>query len=324
VAVDAQTLNQQVDDYLVGVHGPAASKTAETALAAQRLYDILIKPVEPWLDKTKLLCIVPDKFLHYLPFGAVVSSDTGHYLVEDFAMVQAPSSTVFVNCSEQASKKVVSEETLLSVGDPQFDPKAFPKLDRLPAAGREAEEVAGFYYAPRLLLRERATERAIRSEIGRANVLHFALHYIVNKHSSLRSQMALAAPSPRDEGDQKDDGVWQVSEIVQMKLPIARLVVLSACQTGIERQYKGEGALSIVRPFLVAGVPVVVASLWPVDSESTEKLMVSFHRHRTRDHFPTAAALRLAQLEMIRGEDIRYREPYYWAAFTAIGGYSEY
>lgn len=324
VTVDAQTLNQQVNDYLLRVQEPSASKTAETARAAKGLYEILIKPIESWLDKTKLLCIVPDKFLHYLPFGAVVSPDTGHFLVEDFSLARAPSSTVFVNCSEQASKKVMKEERLLCVGDPTFDPKAFPKLGRLPAAGREAEEVAGFYYAPRLLLRENATERALKSEIGKANVLHFALHYIVDKRSSLLSQMALAAPPPGDEGDQKDDGVWQVRELVQLKLPNARLVVLSACQTGIERQYRGEGALSVARPFLVAGVPVVVASLWPVDSESTEKLMVNFHQHRTRDHLPTAAALRLAQLEMIGGEDSRYREPYYWAAFTAIGGYSEY
>lgn len=109
-----------------------------------------------------------------------------------------------------------------------------------------------------------------------------------------------------------------------MKLPHARLVVLSACQTGIERQYKGEGAVSIARPFLVAGVPLVVASLWPVDSEATEKLMVSFHQHRTRDQLTTATALRRAQQEMIAGADTRYREPYYWAAFTAIGGYTSY
>jgi len=325
VTVDAHTLNEQVDEYLRGVNEPSASKASETARAAQSLYDILIKPVESSLDKGKLLCIVPDKFLHYLPFGAVVSPDTGRYLVEDFSLEQAPSSTVFIDCTERAGQKVVrNEERLLSVGDPSFDRDAFPTLDRLPAAGREAEAVAGFYHAPSLLLRENASEKTVRREIGKANVLHFALHYIVDKRSSLLSRMALAAPSLGDPGDQKDDGVWQVREIVQMKLPDARLVVLSACQTGIERQYRGEGAVSIARPFLIAGVPIVVATLWPVDSESTEKLMVSFHQHRTLDHLSTTAALRRAQLEMIGGEDTRYREPYYWAAFTAIGGYTEY
>jgi CHAT domain-containing protein len=325
VSVDAHALNEQVNEYVRDVNEPSASKHAQSIRNAQNLYSVLIKPVEPSLDRAKLLCIVPDKFLHYVPFAAVISPDSGHYLVEDFSLTQAPSSTVFVDCSELARKKMVDgEERLLSVGDPSFDPKAFPTLDRLPAAAREAESVAAFYQAPRMLLREEASERAVRREIGKANVLHFALHYLVDRRSSLLSRIALAAPSQDEEGNQADNGVWQVREIVQMKLPQARLVVLSACQTGIERQYKGEGAVSIARPFLVAGVPLVVATLWPVDSEATEKLMVSFHQHRTRDQLPTATALRRAQQEMIAGADTRYREPYYWAAFTAIGGYTSY
>jgi len=69
---------------------------------------------------------------------------------------------------------------------------------------------------------------------------------------------------------------------------------------------------------------LLVASLWPVESQSAKRLMVDFHRHRTLDHLPTAEALRRAQLEMLRGDDTRYHHPYYWAAFTAIGGYTEY
>lgn len=325
VPLNTHALSEQVDEYLRGVNEPSARSDAETERRAENLYNILIKPVEPLLDKDKLLCFVPDKFLHYLPFGALVSTDTGRYLLEDFRLERAPSSTVFVDCSEQARQRAGRiEERLLSVGDPSFDRNAFPALDRLPAADREAEAVAALYHAPRLLLREDASERTVRSEIGKANVVHFALHYIVNERSNLLSQMALAAPPYSNARNQDDDGVWQIREIAQMKLPQARLVVLSACQTGIERQYRGEGAISIARPFLAAGVPVVVASLWPVDSESTEKLMVNFHLYRTRYHLPTAQALRRAQLQFLGGEDSRYRQPYYWAAFTAIGGYTEY
>ncbi len=107
-----------------------------------------------------------------------------------------------------------------------------------------------------------------------------------------------------------------------MKLPRTRLVVLSACQTGIERQYGGEGPTGFARQFIIAGVPEIVASLWPVDSEPTAQLMIAFHRHRKTDGVPTAEALRRAQLEMIEGDDPRYRRPYYWASFVAIGGFS--
>jgi len=97
------------------------------------------------------------------------------------------------------------------------------------------------------------------------------------------------------------------------------LVVLSACQTGIERQYRGEGAVGAARPFFIAGVPTVVASLWPVDSDASADLMVKFHQHR-RDGLRVTEALQQAQLELVRGTDVRYQHPYYWAPFLTIGG----
>ena len=74
----------------------------------------------------------------------------------------------------------------------------------------------------------------------------------------------------------------------------------------------------------MAGVPLIVASLWPVDSEATAELMISFQRHRKMDGVPTAEALRRAQEEMIESNDPRYRRPYYWASFVTIGGYTEF
>jgi CHAT domain-containing protein len=96
--------------------------------------------------------------------------------------------------------------------------------------------------------------------------------------------------------------------------------VLSACQTGIDRNFDGEGAVGIARPFLVAGVPLVVASLWPVDSNSTTELMIRFHKHRAVEHNSTVAALRLAQLELLRDSSLGYQAPYYWGSFVLIGG----
>jgi CHAT domain-containing protein len=81
----------------------------------------------------------------------------------------------------------------------------------------------------------------------------------------------------------------------------------------------------VARPFIAVGVPLVVATLWPVDSEASEKLMVSFHRYRRLGGgLSTVEALRRAQWDLLRGEDSPYHHPYYWAAFTAIGGYAEY
>jgi CHAT domain-containing protein len=104
-----------------------------------------------------------------------------------------------------------------------------------------------------------------------------------------------------------------------------RLVVLSACSTGIERQYRGEGAVGAVRPFLMRGVPTAVASLWPVDSDATAELMVNFHKHRRQGPEPVVQALRDSQIAMLTAADKpAYQHPYYWAPFAVIGGLSSY
>ena len=157
-----------------------------------------------------------------------------------------------------------------------------------------------------------------------SDVIHLATHYVADERSYLLSAFPLAREPGRDVQVSESDGKLQVYEIYAMNLSRPRLAVLAACRTGIEKTYEGEGAISVSRPFIAAGVPVVVASLWPVESDSTAALMISFHRHRVRDHLSTSRALRLAQTEMIHGADARLHHPYYWAAFAVIGGYSIY
>jgi CHAT domain-containing protein len=81
--------------------------------------------------------------------------------------------------------------------------------------------------------------------------------------------------------------------------------------------------MNMARPFIARGVPLVMSSLWAVDSDSTADLMVSFYSYRKGGGLLTAEALRRAQLDMLHGERQLYRLPYYWAAFNLIGGYAE-
>ena len=82
--------------------------------------------------------------------------------------------------------------------------------------------------------------------------------------------------------------------------------------------------MSLVRPFLAAGVPLVVASFWRVDSDAAAELMIRFHKHRTADNVSSAEALRRAQLDLLNSPDERLRQPYSWAAFAAIGGWTSF
>jgi CHAT domain-containing protein len=141
-------------------------------------------------------------------------------------------------------------------------------------------------------------------------VIHFAGHFIANRQSPANSKLLFAG------------GDLRSSELGAYKLPMAKLVVLSACETGVERYDRSEGAIGVARTFLALGAPVVVASQWKVDSEPTKDLMVSFHRNRKSLGLTSAESLRRAQLELLgRGET---KEPFYWAAFSLSGGYASY
>jgi CHAT domain-containing protein len=115
----------------------------------------------------------------------------------------------------------------------------------------------------------------------------------------------------------EDDGKLSLDEIYTLRLRRTRLVVLSACQSGVGQYYRGEGIVSLVYPFIVARVPTVLASLWSVQSEATSRLMYTFHAVRTANKAGVGEALRAAQIEMTK--DSRYQHPFYWAAFIPVG-----
>jgi CHAT domain-containing protein len=173
------------------------------------------------------------------------------------------------------------------------------------------------------LVEKEATKERVAGEIEKADVIHLASHAITDERSPLRSKLLLARrPVSRPQID-SNDGVLQASEVYELALPRARLVVLSACQTGSGPSFRGEGLMSLARPFLARGVPLVVASLWAVDSDATAELMINFHRYRKREGYTTIEALHGAQLDMLNGPRQLYRQPYYWASFNLIGGYAE-
>jgi CHAT domain-containing protein len=322
VAISSKALYDRVNAFLATLtRRPAASNYDGRDGAA--LFDVLIKPIEPHLDRSKTLVIIPDKILNYVPYAALASPANSKYLVEDYRLGVASSGTLFVKLSEQAKRGTDAlDEHLVSIGNPLFDQEIFASLRDLPASATEAETIAKLYGDPVVLVRERATEAAVKQRLARAEAVHFATHFVLNEGSEVLSGFPLTPDRPNATGSDSSDGFLQSFEIARLNLRRARLVVLSACQTGIEKQYGGEGAISAARPFFVAGVPTVVASLWAIDSDAAADLMIKFHQHQ-RDRMPVAQALQQAQLDLIRGDE-RYRHPYYWAPFLTIGGVADH
>jgi CHAT domain-containing protein len=318
VPLTAASLTEKVNSFLETVNQPPNSKAYKPDRAVE-LYNLLITPIERYLERSKFLVVVPDKVLNYLPFSALVASGTSRCLIEEYDLGVAASGTLFVNLSAAAARNTShTNEHLLTVGNPRFSRDRFESLRDLPSSLTESQTVAGLYDKHKLLSPDEATESNVTAELRNAEVAHLAMHFVLNRQTEMLSGFPLT-PERSDNGMSKPfDGFLQSYEICRLDLRRMRLVVLSACQTGIEKQYRGEGAVGAARPFFVAGVPTVVATLWPVDSDASAALMVSFHKRRRELH-STTQALRQAQIEMLHGDDAQYRHPYYWAGFLSIG-----
>ncbi|HXU38422.1 MAG TPA: CHAT domain-containing tetratricopeptide repeat protein [Blastocatellia bacterium] len=326
---ESKTSLKELKDKTLAYCNAVTNNKEDISERSKELYDILIAPVESLLDATRQICIVPDKVLNYLPFNTLVSPRSGHYLISDYVLSYSPSSNVFLLCTEDAARKnaLTGGERLLSVGNPSIDRDRFPLRD-LPSAAKEAKEIAAQYFPNRVLVEDDASAEAVGNELSKSDVIHFASHYVVDDRSPLLSKLLLArgrvSVTPARGSSDEQEGVLQAAEIYRQRPLRARLVVLSACQTAIEGYFNGEGAVGMSRTFLAARIPLVVASLWPVDSDSTRELMVNFHRYRKSENPITARALRRAQLDMIAGPDRHFAEPRSWASFIVIGGYAEF
>jgi CHAT domain-containing protein len=320
-AVRLEDLTRMVNEYLECIKDP--NRERQTDWLAKALFDILIKPLERRLDPDKEVYIVADKPFHQLPFGALIERTTGKYLVEKFVIAYSPSTTVFLHCTGAAKQKAGAPvERCLSVGESVF--RQFDLKDSsLPSTKKEAEQIA-FHYGrnARVLLDSLATEPMVREAMKNAEIIHIATHGLINEKRSEYSSLALWEEDTTETPDA--DGMMYASEISRLNLPFTRLAVLSACQTLIGRHYQGEGMMGLGRAFLAAGVPLVVASLWNVDSPTTAIFMDRFHAHRTKVGMTTAKAIRETQREMLKNDSVAIRHPSAWAGFILVGGSAWY
>ena len=173
-------------------------------------------------------------------------------------------------------------------------------------ADEEAQTIAGLYGAQPLVGRA-ATETAFKARAGGHGILHLAAHGQLNEGAPLFSRIFL-------EPDGQNDGSLTVQEVYELDLRQADLVVLSACETQLGAQSRGDDVVGLNRAFIYAGSPTVVASLWAVNDPATAALMTSFYRY-LRQGLSKAEALQAAQVE-IRAQ---FPHPYYWAAFVLTG-----
>lgn len=262
---------------------------------AHALYEGLFAPAREQIRGDRLL-IVPHDVLHYLPFGALRSPE-GRWLVEDYVLATLPSASVLKYLrgkGEGASARV------LVLGNPDVGPAL-----NLRYAEREARAVAKRYPGAVVLTRQEATETRARALSGEVGLLHFATHAELSELDPLSSALLLVP-------DETEDGRLEVREIFGLDLK-ARLVVLSACETGLGRLSKGDELVGLQRAFLYAGAAAVVTTLWKVDDRASFVLMREFYDELAV--LGPAEALRKAQSRVMQ----EFPHPFAWAGFGVTG-----
>jgi CHAT domain-containing protein len=281
---------------------------------AARLHDELVRPLLPFIASQRGLVFLPDGVLQSVAFAALWNRQTSHYLLEDYLLGVAPSGTVFVRASAAAIAPRNAAPRALVVGNPRFDRLMWHGLSNLPGAEAEAAEISALYPGSELLTGGRATKAAFLQGIRSSQVVHFAGHAATNADAPSSARLLFA----RD-ADTGDSGALYLRELGRPGLRRTRLVVLAACRTAAGAVSRVEGALGLGRPFLAAGVPNVVASLWDIDDTTSRRFFVSFHRALLVEG-DSLLALRKAQIAFIHGDDASLAHPASWAPFICMGG----
>jgi CHAT domain-containing protein/Flp pilus assembly protein TadD len=260
-----------------------------------QLHAWLIAPVRQYI-KTSDVIIVPHGILHYVPFAAL--TDGQHYFGDEHRIYHLPNASTLALLRRRNSS---DGKRLLSVAQAQA-----PGFPLLHYADAEASNVAKLYKTQPLLT-GRATIAEFRKQARACDILHIAAHAELNAGSPLFSRILLAP-------DKNDSGAIEVREVYGMDLTGTNLVVLSACQTQLGAQSKGDDIVGLNRAFLYAGTSSVIASLWRVDDQATNLLMKTFYGY-LKQGMSKAAALQAAQIATRK----KYPNPYYWAAFVLTG-----
>jgi CHAT domain-containing protein/Tfp pilus assembly protein PilF len=266
----------------------------------KKLYDQLIRPLEKDLEGVRSLGVLPHDVLNYLPFAALQSGPST-YLSDRYRVFIAPSASVLQVLLRRQRDRFGPAGGLLALGNPSLGDPAL----ELPFAEKEASAVGFEQPGGEVALRGQATEAAFREKSGLSEYLHLACHGEFNSKSPLFSSLKLAA----GEGQ---DGDLTALEVFSLSLS-ARLVTLSACQTGLGKLTSGDEIIGFNRAFLAAGAGSIISSLWRVSDVATAIMMKRFYRYLKTG--TALEALHQAQQVVRR----YFPHPAYWSGFVLVG-----
>ena len=277
-----------------------AASHGDPSSVLKRLYGALIAPVAARFPSGRAGIVVPDGVLSSVPFAALQSPVTGRLMVQDHELQVAPS-LAMIRVAQDRQDSGAGAPRVLAVASPS----ASAGLPPLPGARLEVERIRALYGQKQPGLPDQYSVAAFLNSVRRSDVVHFAGHAVEDRDFPDRSYLAMPGSAR-----------LIPAQIQKSDFGGVRLLVLSACSTAGGAVERGEGVLSLARPFLAAGVRQVLATVSAVDDEKVAPLLVDFHR-RMRDGATPAAALSAVQRDAYKREGkVSLRG---WAAFELFG-----
>ena len=296
--------------------------------ASYKLYLTLLSPIENLIEEKKII-IIPDDKLGYIPFGALLCNkpDTSKidyrnlpYLIKKNAISYSYSANLLYNESEEKcpqndeilllgptyenTSRLDSNHLLFSYGIHDY-------LVELPNSKDEISKINEIFDGISLIDSD-ATESNFKQKAKDFDILHLAMHTIVNDTNPMFSKLIFTL-----DNDSVQDGFLNTYEIYNLELN-ARMAVLSACNTGSGKLQRGEGIMSLARGFIYAGVPSIIMTLWEVDDVSGSEIMKGFYSY-IKEGFSKDEAIRLAKMDYLSGANQIGSHPYFWSAYVGIG-----
>ena len=276
------SINNRVSDFL---------KTS------RKLYRLIFKTGKPAGGR---ILISPDG--QYFPFEALVTSVAGQsikYFVNDYAVTYTYSAQYLTN--PFVEQKESGAPVFLGIAPVTYPP--YMQLASLKGSELSLTRVSSNFSNASNLVFSEATKGGFMNQFSKYRVIQLYTHAFA---SGKEPQIFFA------------DSTLSLSELLGENKPATRLIVLSACETGAGKLFKGEGIFSFNRGFAALGIPASVSNLWSVDDKSTYRLTELFYKWLAKD-MPVDLALQKAKIEFLETSPKGNRLPYYWAAPILIG-----
>lgn len=326
---ETKSIDAAIEDWRKALRDP---KRAGEKKLARTVDEKIMKPVRTLLGGSKKLLISPDGDLNLIPFEALVD-EKGNYLIENYSFSYLSSGRDLLRLKTPRSSRSES----LIIANPLFGSASATSTESVTATRNlsdtyfaplvgtenEARSIQTLFPEAQLLIGTRADEATLKNT-NAPRILHIATHgfFLEDGLQSekienplLRSGIALSGANKRD-GGTKEDGILTALEASGLNLWGTKLVVLSACDTGLGEVKNGEGVYGLRRAFTLAGTETLMMSLWSVSDYTTKELMTNYYKN-LKSGMGRGASLRQVQLEILKKPNRQH--PFYWAAFIQSG-----